>query len=69
MECDGATIRNTSKLYFSEVGPNVEFIVEDFSGDSICDEQSVGTVENDEGQGRLITYPHVTEHRIDVSPE
>ena len=63
------TIGNLTNHYLSLMGPDVELTVEDKGSDTVDEESSTGTFEQDGSAGKFITFLHITENRVSVELE
>lgn len=66
---DNTTVGNVTNHYLSLMGPNIELTVKDFSGDSINEDVSTGTIETEGGVSQFLTFLHITENEVRIEFE
>jgi hypothetical protein len=65
---DDTTIGNLTGHYMSSLGSSYELEIDDKNSDSVNEDQSHGNLDYG-GTGRVVTFLHVTENRVEVDVE
>ncbi|MDX1746641.1 MAG: hypothetical protein R3324_11940, partial [Halobacteriales archaeon] len=63
------SIDNVTNHYLSLMSPNVDLQIDDFNGNSVNEDVSTGTLEQEGSGGKFLTFLHITENRIQIEFE